>query len=247
MNVQSTIQKLEDMRLTGLLRAYKETMETGLVRQISTDELIAHMVQAEWDDRYNKKLQRLVANARFRYKAGFEEIDYSVNRNLDKSVMLRLASCDWIKNHQNVIVTGSTGSGKSFIASALGYQACNYSFKALYHNCSKLFDFLRIAKADGSYFKEMGKIEKADLLILDDFGLKPFDNQSRLILMEIIEDRHGRKSTIISSQLPVDKWFDIIGEPTIADAILDRIVHSSHRIELKGESMRKIKSRRQKV
>lgn len=247
MNVQSTIQKLEDMRLTGLLRAYKETMETGLVRQISTDELIAHMVQAEWDDRYNKKLQRLVVNARFRYKAGFEEIDYSVSRNLDKSVMLRLASCDWIKNHQNVIVTGSTGSGKSFIASALGYQACNYSFRPLYHNCSKLFDFLKIAKADGSYFKEIGKIEKADLLILDDFGLKPFDSQSRLILMEIIEDRHGRKSTIISSQLPVNKWFDIIGEPTIADAILDRIVHSSHRIELKGESMRKLKSRKQKV
>jgi len=217
MNVQPTLQKLENMRLVGLARAYKETMETGLTRQMTTDELIAHMVQAEWDDRYNKRLKRLITNARFRYKAGFEEIDYAVNRNIDKSVMLRLASCDWINDHQNVIITGSTGTGKSFIASALGYQACNHNFKALYYNCSKLFDMLKIAKADGSYIKEIVKIEKSDLLILDDFGLKPFESQHRLMLMEIIEDRHNRKSTIISSQLPVEKWFDVIGEPTIAD------------------------------
>ncbi len=247
MNVQSTLQKLDDMRLGGLSRAYKETMETGLARQMSTDELIAHMVQAEWDERYNKKLKRLVANARFRYKAGVEEIDYRPHRNLDKSVMLRLASCNWIQDHQNVIVTGSTGAGKSFIASALGYQACNHSLKVLYYNCSKLFDMLKIAKADGSYIKEVIKIEKTDLLILDDFGLKPFEAQHRLMLMEIMEDRHNRKSTIISSQLPVDKWFDVIGEPTIADAILDRIVHNSHRIEIKGESMRKLKSIRKNV
>lgn len=243
MNVQSTLEKLQELRLLGFLRAYKETMETGLIRQLTSDEIIAHMVQAEWDDRYNNKLKRLVQNARFRYKAGFEEIDYFVKRNLDKNALLRYSSCQWISNHQNIIITGSTGSGKSFIASALGYQACINNYKVLYQNCSKLFDWLKMAKAEGSYIKEMSKIEKTDLLILDDFGLKPLDSQQRLMLLEILEDRHGRFSTIISSQLPVDKWFDLIGEPTIADAIMDRLIHSSHRIELKGESMRKLKKK----
>lgn len=243
MNVQSTLDQLQELRLKGFSRAYKETLETGHAKQFTSDELIAHMVQAEWDDRYNKKLERLVQNARFRYKSGFEEIDYSVKRNLDKNVMLRFSSCAWISSHQNIIITGSTGSGKSFIASALGYQACVNNYKVLYYNCTKLFDWLKIAKADGSYIKEMNKIEKSALIILDDFGIKPFDSQQRLMLLEILEDRHGRSSTIISSQLPVDKWFDLIGEPTIADAILDRLVHTSHRIELKGESMRKLKKK----
>lgn len=243
MNVQSTLDQLQELRLKGFSRAYKETMETGLAKQFTSDELIAHMVQAEWDDRYNKKLERLVQNAHFRYKSGFEEIDYSVKRNLDKNAMLRFSSCDWISNHQNIIITGSTGSGKSFIASALGYQACINNYKVLYHNCQKLFDWLKIAKADGSYIKEISKIERSDVIILDDFGIKPFDSLQRLMLLEILEDRHGRSSTIISSQLPVDKWFDLIGEPTIADAILDRLVHTSHRIELKGESMRKLKKK----
>lgn len=243
MNVQATLEKLQELRLWGFLRSYKETMETGLIRQFTSDELIAHMVQSEWDERYNKRLKRLVQNARFRYKSGFEEIDYTVKRNLDKNTMLRFSSCQWINDHQNIIITGSTGSGKSFIASALGYQACINNYSVLYQNCSKLFDWLKMAKADGSYIKEMSKIEKTELLILDDFGLRPFDSQQRLMLLEILEDRHGRYSSIISSQLPVDKWFDLIGEPTIADAILDRLVHSSHRIELKGESMRKLKKK----
>jgi DNA replication protein DnaC len=241
MNVQATLEKLQELKLWGFLRSYKETMETGLIRQFTSDELVSHMVQAEWDDRSNNKLKRLIHNARFRYKAGFEEIDYTVQRNLDKNMMLRFSSCHWISNRQNIIITGSTGSGKSFVASAIGHQACINNYKVINQNCSKLFDWLKTTKADGSYIKEMIKIEKTDLLILDDFGLKPFDSQQRLMLLEILEDRHGKSSTIISSQLPVDKWFDLIGEPTIADAILDRMVHSSHRIELKGESMRKLK------
>jgi len=140
---------------------------------------------------------------------------------------------------QDIIISGSTGVGKSFLASALGHQCCQYGYKVLYNNCSKLFDRLKMAKADGSYIKEINKIEKLDLLILDDFGMKPMDNNQRLILLEIFEDRHGKKSTIITSQVPVNKWHDVIGEPTIADAILDRLVHSSYRIELEGESMRK--------
>jgi DNA replication protein DnaC len=240
MNHTVTMQKLEEMRFTGFVRAYRELTETGADWEFTTDEVIAHLVLAEWDDRYNRKLQRLITNARFRYQASFEEIDFSAKRNLDKNQLLRLSSCDWITKKQNIIFTGSTGSGKSWIASALGHLGCQYGYKVLYKNCIKLFDELKIAKADGSYIKEISKIEKMDLLILDDFGLKPLDGNQRLMLLEIIEDRHGRKSTIITSQLPVNQWHDAIADPTIADSILDRLVHSSHRIEFKGEeSMRK--------
>ncbi len=240
MNHTVTMQKLEEMRFTGFARAYREMTETNLNKEFTTDEVIAHLVQAEWDDRYNRRLERLIANARFRYRASFEEIDVSAQRNLDKNQLLRLSSCDWITKHQNIIIVGATGSGKSWIASALGHLGCQHGYKVLYKNCIKLFDELKIAKADGSYINEISKIEKMDLLILDDFGLKPLDNNQRLMLLEIIEDRHGRKSTIIASQLPVSQWHDAIADPTIADSILDRLVHSSHRIDFKGEvSMRK--------
>ena len=240
MNHTVTMQKLEEMRFTGFVRAYREMTETGVNREFTTDEVIAHLVQAEWDDRYNRRLQRLIANARFRYRASFEEIDFSAKRNLDKNQLLRLSSCDWITKNQNIIFTGSTGSGKSWVASALGHLGCQHGYKVLYKNCIKLFDELKIAKADGSYFKEINKIEKTDLLILDDFGIKPLDGNQKLMLLEIIEDRHGRKSTIITSQLPVNQWHEFIKEDTIADAFLDRLVHSSHRIEFKAEvSMRK--------
>jgi DNA replication protein DnaC len=240
MNQTTTIQKLEEMRMSGFIRAYKEIMETGRNKDFTTEEILSHLVQAEWDDRYNRRLKRLITRARFRYQASMEQIDYIAKRELDKNQMLRLSSCSWITSKQNIIISGSTGLGKSFLSSALGHQACMQGYKVFYRNCSKLFDELKIAKADGTYIKEIGKIEKQDLLILDDFGLKPLDNNQRLMLLEILEDRHGKRSTIITSQLPVNKWYDVIADPTIADAILDRLVHSSHRIELEGhESMRK--------
>lgn len=239
MNQTATLQKLEEMRLNGFVRAYRQMTETALSKDLTIDEIIAHMVQSEWDDRYNRKFQRLLTNAQFRYKAGMEQIDYLAKRQLDKGLLIRLSSCDWISKKQNLIITGPTGLGKSFLASALGHQACQYGHKVFYRNCSKLFDQLKIAKADGTYVKEINKIEKQDLFILDDFGLKPLDNNQRLTLLELLEDRHGIRSTIITSQLPVSKWYDIVGEPTIADAILDRLVHSSHRIELNGDTMRK--------
>jgi len=152
---------------------------------------------------------------------------------------LRFSNCSWIEKKQNVIIEGPTGVGKSFIGSALGHQACMYGFKTLYFNATKLFSRLKLLKADGSYVKELKKIEKANVLIIDDFAVQHLDTQNRLSLLEILEDRHGRKSTIIISQLPVTKWHEIIGDPTIADAICDRIIHSSFRIELKGESVRK--------
>ncbi len=238
MNQTATMQKLEEMRMNGFSRMYRQMQETGMNKNFTIDEIIAHLVQAEWDDRYNRRLQRLITKARFRYQASMEQIDFIAKRNLDKVQMLRFTSCEWIKRKQNIIISGSTGLGKSFLASALGHQACQQGYKVYYRNCSKLFDELKIAKADGSYIKEINKIEKLDLLILDDFGLKPLENNQRLILLELLEDRHGKRSTIITSQLPVKSWYDVIGEPTIADAILDRLIHSSFRIELKGDSLR---------
>lgn len=235
MNQTATLQKLEEMRLHGFSRVYREMQETTLHKEFTIDEVIAHLVQAEWDERSNRRLERLIKQAKFRYQASLEQIDYSANRMLDKTLMLRLSTCEWIRKKQNAIITGSTGLGKSFIASALGNKACQYGFKVYYRNCTKLFDDLKMAKADGSYIREINKMEKLDLLILDDFGLKPLDSNQRLMLLELIEDRHGSKSTIITSQLPVKSWYEVIGEPTIADAILDRLVHSSHRINLEGE------------
>lgn len=246
MNTELTLQKIEQMKFFGFARAYKQSMDAGMSRKITSDELIAHLVQAEWDERYNRKLNRLITQAKFRYKASFEEIKYRSDRNLDKNQFLRFSTCDWIKKHQSILISGSTGVGKSFIASALGYQACFNGFKVQYFNCSKFFEKFRIAKADGTYTKEIDKLAKIDLLIIDDFGLKVIDTNQRLVLLEVIEDRHAKMSTIISSQLPVDKWYEVIGEPTIADAILDRVVHSSYRVEIQGDSMRKLEAKQSK-
>jgi DNA replication protein DnaC len=241
-NNQATLQKLQQMKLYGMVRAFTSTMESGSKNQFTSDELLSHLVDAEWDDRHNRKLTRLLKGARFRYKASFEEINFTLKRDLDKNQLLRLSNCQWIESHKDCILTGPTGAGKSFIASALGHQACMYGFKVLYYPCSKLFAHLKLSRADGSYLKELTKILKMDVIILDDFGLEPLDAQSRLTLLEILEDRHGRKSSVFVSQLPVANWHEIIGDPTIADAICDRIIHNAHRIELKGDSVRKMYS-----
>ncbi len=230
------------LRLFGMLRAFESTKESSSIRY-TPDELLAYLLQAEWDDKHNRKINRLIKIARFRYMASTEEIIFSTERNLDKNQITRFITCDFIKSKESILLTGSTGVGKSYIASSLGHQACNLGYKVLYFNINKLFAKLKMLKADGSFLKEMTRIERQDLLILDDFGLKPLDQINRHALMEIIEDRHGKRSTIIASQLPVKQWHEIIGENTIADAILDRIVHTSHRIDLKGDSMRKKKTK----
>lgn len=235
----STLDKMRKMRFYGMFRAFKISMESGKQETYTPDEIIAHLIEAEWDDRQNRSIEQKIKNARFRYKAAIEDLHYNSERNIDKNQIMRLRECSFIDKHENVLITGSTGIGKSYIASALGHHACSLGYKSLYHNVPKLFAKLKMAKADGSYLKEIAKIERQDLLILDDFGIQPFDAQSRAALMEIIEDRHGKTSLIITSQVPVSKWHEIIGEKTIADAILDRIIHDAHRLELKGESLRK--------
>lgn len=235
----TTLEKMRKMNLFGMFRAFKTSLESGRQEDYTNDEMIANLIEAEWDDRQNRNITRQLKNARFRYKASLEELHYNTGRNIDKNLIMRFAECKFIDKHENILITGLTGIGKSYIASALGHQACSLGYKVAYHNTAKLFGKLKMAKADGSYIKEIAKIERQHLLILDDFGIQPLDAQSRAALMEIIEDRHGKSSTIITSQVPVSKWHDIIGEKTVADAILDRIIHEAHRLDLKGESLRK--------
>lgn len=237
-----TMDKMKTMKLYGMVRAFRTSLESGNADKWTADELLSMLIDSEWDERYNRKLDRNLKNAKFRYKAAVEQINFDTPRDLNKNHMLRLADCDFIDKKENVIITGSTGIGKSYIASALGHQACSLGYKVLYEHTAKLFARLKMAKADGTYLKEVTKMEKQELLIIDDFGIQPLDQQSRTILMEIIEDRHGKRSTVFTSQVPVNKWHEVIGEQTIADAILDRIIHVAHRLELKGESMRKKKT-----
>lgn len=236
--MKDIVEKMKQMRMPGMARAFQLTQESGKNEKFTPDEMIAHLIESEWDERYNRKLDRSVGRARFRYKASVEQISFEDNR-LDKNQLLRLADCEFVKRKENIILTGSTGIGKSFVASALGHQACALGYRVLYQHSTKLFARMKIAKADGSYLKELAKIEKQHLLLIDDFGLQPLDAQSRSALMEIIEDRHGKSSTIFTSQVPISLWHEIIGEQTIADAILDRIVHDAHRLEMKGESLRR--------
>ena len=239
MNTNATIEKMQKMRLIGMKRAYVSSFETRNQDTFTNDEFIAWLIESEDNQRNNSRTERLIKNAKFHYQASIEEISYTNDRELDRNLLTRLSDCSFLDRHENIIITGCTGTGKSFLATALGYQSCVKGYKVMYYNLGKLFSKLMIAKADGSYIRELAKIENCDLLIIDDFGLQAINNDKQQILMDLIEDRNHKKSTIFCSQLPVKNWYDLIEEKTIADAILDRIIHSSIRFELKGESMRK--------
>jgi DNA replication protein DnaC len=236
-----TLKRMNQLKLFGMHQAFLGLVETKGDQKLTQDELINLLIQAEWEDRENRKITRSLRNARFRYQATLEEINYDHQRNLDKNQVLRFSDCSFIERKENILITGPTGVGKSYLASALGHQACMRTYRVVYLNAQKLFARLKVAKADGSYPREIDRIEKQDLLILDDFGLQPLDMANRMALLEIIEDRHERKSTIISSQLPPEKWHEVIGESTVADAIIDRLYHGSHKIALTGPTMRRKK------
>ena len=240
---EQTLTKLNTMKLTGMSRSFRSTFETGAFNQYTNDEFIAMLVDAECDERENRKLGRALQSAKFRYKASIEQVNYENDRGINRNQVHRLADCEFIKRKENLLITGSTGIGKSYIASALGHQACALGYKVYYSQSTKLFSKMKLAKVDGSYLKELARMERQDLLIIDDFGIQPLDGPGRTALLEIMEDRHGKRSTIFTSQVPVSQWHDIIGEQTIADAILDRIIHDAHRIEMSGESMRKMQKR----
>ena len=239
MNNNQTIEKLKQMRLGAMAQLHLQHVKNNQLNDITADEYLALLTDHEWEDRQNRKIDRLFKQANFRQKASLAEVNYTSNRNLDKNMFVRLGSLNFIAKKENVILTGASGVGKSYLAQALGHQACMMGYKTIYSNTARLFKKFKLSKVDGTYLKELNKLLKADLLILDDFGLQAFDNHARETLMDIIDDRYNKTSTILSSQIPVSAWYDIIGEGTIADAILDRIVNSSHRIDLKGESLRK--------
>ena len=247
MNNQSTIEKMKQMRLYSMAETYYNSMQNNMHQDYTLDQYLALLIDQEWECRYNKRIQNLITTAGFRYPASVQDVDYSANRSLDRNTFERLALFDFIKRGENVIVTGATGTGKSYLAQALGHNACTMQYKTLYYNFARLIDQVKLSKLEGTYIKLLNKIEKTDLLILDDFGLIAFDDHARNALMDIVELKYDKSSIIIAAQIPVKIWHETIGEGTIADAILDRMVHSSHRIELTGESMRKNKMKKTQI
>jgi DNA replication protein DnaC len=222
--------------MTACLKTLEETRK---IHQLSFSDGLKLLIQAETDQRELNRLERLMKNAAFRYQAVIEELTFNVARGLDQSQVLNLASCNYVRKGEVILITGAAGCGKSFLATALGTQACKLGYGVSYNNLQKLMARLKMARLEGNIISLFDKLAKTDLLILDDFGLFSLDTQQQLDFLEIIEDRHARKATIIASQLPVANWFDLFKEETVADAILDRIAHTSHRVELKGESLRK--------
>ena len=239
MNNHQTVEKLRKMRLSAMADLHQQHVKNNQLNELTPDEYLALLADHEWEDRQNRKIQRLLYQANFRQKASIAEVSYAETRNLDKNMFSRIATMDFMAKNENIILTGASGVGKSYLAHAIGHQACLMGKKVQYVNTARLMAKLKLSKVDGTYIKELKKLLNTDLLILDDFGLQPFDNHAREALMDIIDDRFNQQSTIVASQIPVSAWYDIIGEGTIADAILDRLINSSHRIDLKGDSLRK--------
>jgi DNA replication protein DnaC len=231
--------QLCSLRLSGMASCWQTLEETRRTPELSLKDGMELLLQAESDQRNVNRYARLLRNAGFRYQAAIEELKTESSRGMDRALIDRLAMGDYIRKGEAILITGSAGCGKSFLASALGNRACRQGYTVAYFNMQKLLMRLKVNRLDGSIIKLFDKLAKTDLLILDDFGLTPLQGQQQMDFMEIIEDRHAKKATIIASQLPVAKWFDIIGEETIADAILDRIVHTSHRFDLSGDTLRK--------
>ncbi len=231
---------LRALKLAGMATAYEEQLTQPPTQALSFEERFGLLVDRERSHRDNTRLQRLLKQARLKHTmACIENIDNRAGRGLDKGMITSLGSCDWIRQHHNLLITGPTGGGKTWIACALANQACRQGLAALYVRVPRLFEELQIAHADGSFGRRLAQLAKADVLLLDDFGLNKIGQAERNDLLEILDDRLDAKATIITSQLPVDQWHTYLNDPTLADAILDRIVHSSHRLELTGDSMRK--------
>lgn len=227
------------LRLHGMQRRWQALTETRQHLDLNLSDGLELLLAAEGEDRDNRRFQRLAKNARFRYQASIEELHMDPSKGMDKTLISRLATGDYLSRGESVLITGATGCGKSFLASALGNRACMQGYKVAYFNLQKLLIKIKMARVEGTNLRFFEKIAKTDLLILDDFGLAPFSQQHCLDLMELTEDRHARRATIIAAQLPVASWYDLFAEETIADAILDRLIHTSHRVELTGESLRK--------
>jgi len=239
---QESVEKLYAMKLNGMADAFKEQLLQSDMYDLPFEERFTLLVDRQWTWKEDRRMKRLLGNAKLKINGCIEDIDFRTPRGIDKSVILRLANGDWIKRAQNIIITGPTGVGKTYLACAIANRACRMGYSAFYIRVPRLFQELAIARGDGSYPKTMKKLLKANVLIIDDLGLAPMSATERRDLLEVIEDRHGLASTVVSTQLPITNWHENIRDPTIADAILDRLIHNAHKINLKGESMRKLRS-----
>ena len=234
-----TLDKLHALKLTGMAAALADQSATPDITDLSFEERLGLLVDREMTERDNRRMSSRLRRAKLRHAAILEDIDYRNSRGLDKGLVQSLASCQWVKEHLNALITGPTGVGKTWLACALAHKACREGYTAQYVRLTRLLRELTIAKGDGQYSKLLTSLAKVDVLILDDWGLMKLSAENRRDLLEVLEDRHGRRSTIATSQLPIEEWHGVIGDATLADAILDRLVHNAYKINLRGESMRK--------
>jgi len=243
MNTQETIDQLKHLKLKGMVQAYQAVLDMPSHEQLTLHQTIARLTEAELQYRTHQKTQLFLKLSKLRYNAMLENVQCSEQRNFTKDQLLFFADGSFVERAENVLITGSTGCGKSYLACALGRHACSMGYKVLYLGMTRFLEKINQSKLEGNYVKLLNQIEKNQLIILDDFGLHPLDSITRLALLQMLEDRYGKKSVIITSQLPVKNWFDYINEPTLADAIMDRMTANAHKIELRGESLRKQKSK----
>ena len=244
MNVQATIEQLQKLKLNGMAMVYKALTNLPIQERPDLDQFMARLSQAEMQDRESRKSNMYLKTSKLRYQSVIEEVICSTEHNLSKDQLFALADCSFIRRAQNLLITGKTGCGKSYLACALGRQACFMGYRTLYLGMNKFLEKLAQSRIDGSFLKLVNQIEKNDLIIFDDFGLQPLDTNTRLAILQILEDCYQRKTIIVTSQLTVNKWYDYIGEPTLADAIMDRLVSNADRIELGGDSLRKYKKKK---
>lgn len=242
MNHQITLDQLSQLKLHGMADAYQAVLSLAVQEQPSIHPFLARLAEAEAQHRVNQKTQLYLKQSKLRYNAVMEQVYCNTSRNLTQESLLSIADCGFIDRSENILITGATGCGKSYLACAIGRQACSFGYRTLYLGMTRFLERISLSKLDGTYIKMLNQLEKTHLLILDDFGLHPMDKITRLALLQILEDRYGKKSILISSQLPVDKWHEYIGESTVADAIMDRLAGNAHRFDLKGESLRKKKT-----
>ena len=243
MLIEPTLACLRELRLTGMADALEQQQALPDVQSLSFEDRLTLLLEREVTVREDRRLTRLLRQAKLRLPATIEDLDFRAPRGLDRSVILRLAGCDWIRHHQVVLITGATGTGKTYLACALAQAACRRGLSSRYFRLSRLIEEMALARADGSYPKLMNRLLKTDLLAIDDYGLAPLNQAERRDLLEVIEDRTGRRATLMTSQLPLEHWHDVVGDATFADAILDRLVHHAHTIHLKGASMRRKKAK----
>jgi len=243
MLTQPTLDRMNAMKMFFMVDAFQRQLASTQSSALSFEERLGLLIDAEWSGREQRKLDQRLRTARLRHSASIEDVDFKAHRGLSRDLVLALGRGDWLRERQNLLITGPTGVGKSYLACAFAERACRSGFTALYLRAPRLYQELAVSRGDGSYGRLLARLTRTQLLIIDDWGLAPLKDQERRDLLEVVEDRYERASTLITSQLPIKAWHEVIGDATLADAICDRLVHCAHRLELKGPSLREAKAR----